>query len=95
MYIYRYIYLTAAAITPTFDAEKKSKRRKISTGSSGLLGNRMFWLFIVGLFCLSCIICMLTLLLMPLAGLHFCVGLDFVTPWLQSFFQVNIIIIIR
>jgi hypothetical protein len=25
-------------------------------------------------------ICMLTLLLMPLAGLHFCVGLDFVTP---------------
>jgi hypothetical protein len=26
------------------------------------------------------IICMLTLLLMPLAGLHFCVGLDFVTP---------------
>jgi hypothetical protein len=28
----------------------------------------------------SFIICMLTLLLMPLAGLHFCVGLDFVTP---------------
>jgi hypothetical protein len=28
------------------------------------------------------IICMLTLLLMPLAGLHFCVGLDFVTPLL-------------
>jgi hypothetical protein len=24
-------------------------------------------------------ICMLTLLLMPLTGLHFCVGLDFVT----------------
>jgi hypothetical protein len=29
---------------------------------------------------LSFIICMLSLLLMPLAGLHFCVGLDFVTP---------------
>jgi hypothetical protein len=28
---------------------------------------------------------MLTLLLMPLAGLHFCVGLDFVTPSLQFF----------
>jgi hypothetical protein len=28
----------------------------------------------------SCIICMLTLLLMPLAGLYFCLGLDFVTP---------------
>jgi hypothetical protein len=28
----------------------------------------------------SFIICMLTLLLMPLAGLHFCVGLYFVTP---------------
>jgi hypothetical protein len=28
----------------------------------------------------SFIICMLTLLLIPLAGLHFCVGLDFVTP---------------
>jgi hypothetical protein len=28
----------------------------------------------------SFIICMLTLLLMPLAGLHFCVGLGFVTP---------------
>jgi hypothetical protein len=28
----------------------------------------------------SFIICMLTLLLMPLAGLYFCVGLDFVTP---------------
>jgi hypothetical protein len=27
----------------------------------------------------------LTLLLMPLASLHFCVGLDFVTPSLQSF----------
>jgi hypothetical protein len=33
----------------------------------------------------SLIICMLTLLLMPLAGLHFCVGLDFVIPSLQSF----------
>jgi hypothetical protein len=30
---------------------------------------------------------MLTLLIMPLAGLHFCVGLglDFVTPSLQSY----------
>jgi hypothetical protein len=28
----------------------------------------------------SFIICMLTLLTMPLAGLHICVGLDFVTP---------------
>jgi hypothetical protein len=31
-------------------------------------------------FIVSFIICMLTLFLMPLAGLHFCVGLDFVTP---------------
>jgi hypothetical protein len=29
----------------------------------------------------SFIICM-TLLFIPLAGLQFCVGLDFVTPWL-------------
>jgi hypothetical protein len=29
---------------------------------------------------ISYIICMLTLLLMPLAGLRFCLGLDFVTP---------------
>jgi hypothetical protein len=28
---------------------------------------------------------MLTLLLMPLAGLHSCVGLDFVTPSVESF----------
>jgi hypothetical protein len=28
----------------------------------------------------SFIVCMVILLLMPLAGLHFCVGLDFVTP---------------
>jgi hypothetical protein len=28
----------------------------------------------------SFLICMLTLLLLPLAGLHFCAGLDFVTP---------------
>jgi hypothetical protein len=28
----------------------------------------------------SFIICMMTLLLMPLAGLHFCVGLNFMTP---------------
>jgi hypothetical protein len=41
----------------------------------------------------SFIICMSTLLLMPLAGLHFCVGLDFVTPR-YNHFKVNIIIII-
>jgi hypothetical protein len=35
----------------------------------------------------SFIICILTLLLMPLAGLHFCVGLDFVTPSLQFSFK--------
>jgi hypothetical protein len=33
------------------------------------------------------IICMLTLLLMPLAGLHFCVGLDFVTPLVVIFLK--------
>jgi hypothetical protein len=40
------------------------------------------FLGIVGLFCYICIFyyCMLTLLLMPLAGVHFCVGLDFVIP---------------
>ena len=32
------------------------------------------------------IICMLTLLLIPLAGLHFCVGLDLVTPSLYPFY---------
>jgi hypothetical protein len=32
------------------------------------------------------IVCVLTLLLMPFAGLHFCVGLDFVTPFLEAFF---------
>jgi hypothetical protein len=31
---------------------------------------------------------------MPLADLHFCVGLDFVTPSRFNLFQVNIIIII-
>jgi hypothetical protein len=41
----------------------------------------MFWLFIVGLFCYICIFYYLYFdSLMPLAGLHFCVGLDFVTP---------------
>jgi hypothetical protein len=35
----------------------------------------------------SFIICMLTLLLMPLAGLHICVGLDFVTPLVVIFFK--------
>jgi type II secretory pathway component PulF len=47
----------------------------------------MFWLFILGCSIISVffIICMLTLLLMPLAGLHFCVGLDFVTPLFKFF----------
>jgi hypothetical protein len=38
----------------------------------------LFWLFIVGcsVISVSFIISMLTLYLMPLAGLHFCVGLD-------------------
>jgi hypothetical protein len=35
----------------------------------------------------SFIISMLTLLLIPLAGLHFCVGLDFVTPPVVIFFK--------
>jgi hypothetical protein len=35
----------------------------------------------------SFIICVLTLLLMPLARLHFCVGLDFVTPLVVIFFK--------
>jgi hypothetical protein len=35
------------------------------------------WGFLISV---SFAICMLTLLLMPLAGLLFCVGLDFVTP---------------
>jgi hypothetical protein len=41
-----------------------------------------FGVFIVGLFYYICIflVCVLTLLLMPLTGLHFFVGLDFVTP---------------
>jgi hypothetical protein len=34
---------------------------------------------------------MLTLLLVPLAGLHFCVGLDFVTPYHCNLFKVYII----
>jgi hypothetical protein len=44
----------------------------------------IFWLIIVAcsVTSVSFIICMLTLLLMHLAGLHFCVGLDFVTPLL-------------
>jgi hypothetical protein len=42
----------------------------------------------------SFIICMLTLLLIPLAGLHFCVGLDFVRSYCCNIFWVNIIIII-
>jgi hypothetical protein len=35
----------------------------------------------------SFIICMLPLILMPLAGLHFCVGLDFATPLVVIFFK--------
>jgi protein FAM50 len=35
----------------------------------------------------SFIICMLTLLLMPSAALHFCIGLDFVTPLVAIFFK--------
>jgi hypothetical protein len=44
-------------------------------------------LFIVGcsVISVSYIIYMLTLLIMHLAGLHFCVGLDFVTPFLYFF----------
>jgi hypothetical protein len=46
----------------------------------------MFYLFIFCLFCYICIFYyLLTLLLMPLAGLHFCVGLALVTPLLKSF----------
>jgi hypothetical protein len=36
---------------------------------------------------LSLNICMLTLLLMPLAGLLFCVGFDFVTPFVVIFIK--------
>lgn len=58
--------------------------------SDGIRGFSFSLFFMGGFFCyfllgcsvisISCIICMLTLILMPLAGLHFCVGLDFVTP---------------
>jgi hypothetical protein len=37
-----------------------------------LLGSSVIYVYFI--------ICMLTLLLMSLAGLHFCVGSDFVTP---------------
>jgi hypothetical protein len=42
------------------------------THSKGWIGS----LFTVGLFYLSLILCILTLLLIPLTVLHFCVGLD-------------------
>jgi hypothetical protein len=44
--------------------------------------------------CVSYVICMLTLLLLPLAGLHFCVGPDFVIPSRCNLCLVNIIMII-
>jgi hypothetical protein len=55
----------------------------------------IFWLFIIGLFCYICILYYFYVdSLMPLAGLHFCVGLNFVTPSCCDFFSVNIIITI-
>jgi hypothetical protein len=44
-------------------------------------------LLIVIIIIVSFIICMLTLLLMPLPGLNFCVGLDFVTPLIINLFK--------
>jgi hypothetical protein len=47
---------------------------------------RCIWNYLLLMGCsvisVSSIICMLTLVLMPLAGLHFYVGLDLVTPFL-------------
>jgi hypothetical protein len=43
-----------------------------------------YLLFVCSVISVSFIICMLTLLLMPLAGLHSCVGLDFLTPLVVS-----------
>jgi hypothetical protein len=49
--------------------------------------------YIVGLFCYICISYYLYVdSLMPLAALHFCVGLDYVTPYGCNLFKVNIII---
>jgi hypothetical protein len=57
---------------------EKAAHQKVSTFS---------WVDSFGYLLLGCsvisasfIICMLTLLLMPFAGLHFCVGSDFVIP---------------
>jgi hypothetical protein len=45
-----------------------------------------YWLLGCSIISVYFIIYMLTLLLMPLAGLHFCVGLDFVTPYRCNLF---------
>jgi hypothetical protein len=90
MYIYIYIYIYTylyrarcdfSVIGRQCDRCKKKKFRY----KYRLDGSR--WVECFGYLLLGCsvisasfIICMLTLLLMPLAVLHFCVGLDFVTP---------------
>jgi hypothetical protein len=74
IYIYIYIYIQ---ILHRAQARDQPSLFGAAVGIFFIGG--LFLLFIAGLFCYICIICMLTLLLMPLAGLHICVGLDFVT----------------
>jgi hypothetical protein len=50
---------------------------QLYTYSERVLGNLLLGCSVISV---SFIIYMLNLLLIPLVGLHFCVGLDFVTP---------------
>jgi hypothetical protein len=62
------------------EGDKKKKIVKEKLNPAQVWMECMFWLFIVGLLSVYFIVCMLTLLLMPLVGLDFCIGLDLVTP---------------
>jgi hypothetical protein len=70
----------------SFAGYSSSRLYKLFRGTGYLFSGR----YVISV---SFIICMLTLLLVPLAGLHFCVGLEFVTSSHCNLFQVNIIII--
>jgi hypothetical protein len=94
IYIYLYIFMcmqVVVAVTSWLGGSERLfnceavKNVPIVCDIGPLQGGNRF-IFYFGYLFLGCsvisvsfIICMLTLLLMPLAGLHFCVGFDFMT----------------
>jgi hypothetical protein len=88
IYIYTYIYILQIDIGFENEWTERDTQQQISGPESFRFV--FSWVDCFGYLLLNCsvksipyIICMFTLLLMPLAGLNFCVGLDFVTPSLN------------